>query len=76
MFVAAQKTGPRYVSPREMDDDGDLSADLFASSTAGCVFIERTGNMKQQNGKCYFVSKITARLYQDNITFLKMYTSR
>jgi len=50
MVVAAQKTGPRYVSPREMDDDGDLSADLLASSAAGCVVMATTDNMKQQYG--------------------------
>jgi len=33
--VSAQKTGPSYVRPQEMDDDSDLSSDLFASSTAG-----------------------------------------
>jgi len=33
--ISAQKTGPRYVKPREIDDDSLLSSDLFTSSDAG-----------------------------------------
>jgi len=37
VVFSAQKTGPGYVRPREMDDDSDFSSDLllFASSAAG-----------------------------------------
>jgi len=42
MAVSAQKTGPRYVSPRGLDDDGDLSSDLLASAAAGRVVMETT----------------------------------
>jgi len=43
-MVLAQKRGPRYVSPREIDDDGDSASDLFASAAAGgCFFMTING---------------------------------